>query len=69
MYKTVGGSITEHVLTYALGVKDPFPRGLRAGVVIYKFLCAGCSACRTLAERLFGHQYAMEMFLPDQLHG
>ena len=25
-------------------VKDPIPRGLRAGVV-YKFLCAGCSAC------------------------
>ena len=25
-------------------VKDPVPRGLRAGVV-YKFLCAGCSAC------------------------
>ena len=25
-------------------VKDPVPRGLCAGVV-YKFLCAGCSAC------------------------
>ena len=25
-------------------VKDPVPSGLRAGVV-YKFLCAGCSAC------------------------
>ena len=25
-------------------VKDPIPRGLHAGVV-YKFLCAGCSAC------------------------
>ena len=25
-------------------VKDPIPLGLRAGVV-YKFLCAGCSAC------------------------
>ena len=25
-------------------VKDPVPRGLRAGVV-YKFLCAGYSAC------------------------
>ena len=25
-------------------VKDPIPRGLRTGVV-YKFLCAGCSAC------------------------
>ena len=27
-------------------VKDPVPRGLRASVVyMYKFLCAGCSAC------------------------
>ena len=26
------------------GVKDPIPRGLRAGVV-NKFLCAGCNAC------------------------
>ena len=25
-------------------VKDPIPRGLRSGVV-YKFFCAGCSAC------------------------
>ena len=25
-------------------VKDPIPRGLRANAV-YKFLCAGCSAC------------------------
>jgi len=25
-------------------LKDPFPRGLCTGVV-YKFLCAGCSAC------------------------
>jgi len=40
-------------------VKDPIPLGLRAGVV-YKFLCAGCSACyvyvpATLYSHVFKH--------------
>ena len=40
MYKTVGGPITEHVITYALGEKDPISSGLRAGVVhIQIFAC------------------------------
>ena len=35
-------------------VKDPIPRGLRAGVV-YKFLCAGCSACCRRNHPAFFH--------------
>ena len=34
------------------GVKDPIPRGLRAGVVC-KFLCAGCNACYNLQSGVF----------------
>ena len=44
-------------------VKDPVPRGLRAGVV-YEFLCAGCSACyvgettRHFSTRVREHIYS-----------
>ena len=44
-------------------VKDPVPHGLRAGVV-YKFLCAGCSACyvsettRHFSTRICEHTFS-----------